>query len=100
MFNNKLIYKKNKKKYKFPLLSVVNFFLKKLRILSKKGYKLRCSRSDLISKSMSRRKIYVHQGRTWVKLKLTKYHVGYKFGEFACTKKPFVFKPKKKKNKR
>lgn len=43
---------------------------------------------------------YVHQGRVLVKVPLRAYKVGFKFGMFAATKKPFNFRPKKLKNKR
>lgn len=95
-----MIYKSNKKKFKLPFLHIFNYFYKKYRLFKKKSYKLRAKRHEKISKCFSKKIVYIYQGRVWVKIKLTKYHVGYKFGEFACTKKPFVFIPKKKKQKR
>lgn len=60
-------------------------------------FKLRVSRSERVSRAGRHARVYIHQGRTWVKLYPTRFHVGYAFGMFACTKKPFCFKPKKKK---
>ena len=41
----------------------------------------------------------VHKGNSSMFLKITKFHCGYKFGEFAYTRKPFHY-PNKKKRKR
>lgn len=95
-----MVYKLNKKKLKIPFLNIFNFFYKKFKLFKKYKNKLRPKRHEKISKVVSRGRVYVHQGRVWIKLLLTRYHVNYKFGEFACTKKPFLFRPKKKKNKR
>lgn len=95
-----MVYKLNKKKYKMHFSNIFDFFLRKFRIFKKYKYKLRPKRFEKISKSIVKGRRFIHQGRVWVKLRLSKYHVGYTFGEFACTKKPFIFRPKKKKNKR
>ena len=39
----------------------------------------------------------IYKGNLYRRLKITKYIVGYKFGEFTHTRKPFTF-PVKKKN--
>jgi len=41
----------------------------------------------------------VHTGRDLEKLKINSDMVGFKFGEFCLTRKPFSFKKKKKKQK-
>lgn len=91
-----MIYKLNKKKYKISYAHLFNFFYKKLKIV-KRRKRLKPKRSERISKSFIRGFVYVHQGQFWTKIKLSTFHIGYKFGEFSCTKKPFTFRPKKKK---
>jgi len=92
-----MIYKLNKKKYKIPYLHLFNFFYKKFKILGKKKKKLKIKKIKKISKTFIRGFFYKHQGQFLKKLKINKYYVGYKFGEFSYKKKPFLFKPKKKK---
>lgn len=84
-------------KTKLSLEYITQGYFRRLSIGNYKLFKFRVSRGDRISLSHCGGVVYIHQGRTWVKLKLSKYHVGRKFGSFACTKKPFIFRPKKKK---
>jgi len=93
-------YKLNKKKYKISYLHLFNFIYKKLRIRAFKRKKLKPKRLEKISRAFSKNYVYVHQGQFFIKIKLTQFHVGYKFGQFSCTKKPFLFRPKKKKGTR
>ena len=39
---------------------------------------------------------HIYNGKKWVKMKITKAMIGYKFGEFVNTRKRFVYKKKKK----
>lgn len=75
-------------------------FKQKLTIGNYDEFKLRINRSETISNYLVGNTIFVHQGRVWVKVRVTKYHVGLKAGMLAATKKPFYFRQKKKKNKR
>lgn len=97
---NKNYYKNNIKKFKLSTTYLINYFNKKFDLLGKKKFKLRPHRSEKICSITCKGPVYIHQGRTWVRLRLSKMHSGYKFGMFAATKKPFLFRPKKKKNKR
>jgi ribosomal protein S19 len=42
----------------------------------------------------------VHKGNVFAKITFSKYHVGFKVGEFGVTRKPFNFPNKGKKVKR
>jgi len=87
-------------KYKFYNNYVFDFYYKILGVRGRDTLKLRSSRTSIVSGALCDKHVYVHQGRSWVRIKLTKYHVGLRLGMFAATKKPFFFRPKKKKGKR
>jgi small subunit ribosomal protein S19 len=42
----------------------------------------------------------IYNGNSFIPLKITSDHIGHKFGEFAPTRKPCVFKKKSKKKKK
>lgn len=86
-----------KAKTKLSLNYILPGYLRRLNIENSRLLKFRVRRDDRVSHSHCGGFVYIHQGRTWVQLKLSKYHVGKKFGSFACTRKPFIFRPKKKK---
>ncbi len=92
------IYKKNKKKIKIHLDFLVSFLVKKY--LPSLVPKLVPARWEKIIKMTNSCLVYVHRGSGYCKFKLTDFHAGFKFGLFAHTRKPFIFRPKKKKNKR
>lgn len=58
------------------------------------------SRSSTILHKFVGSSFKIHNGKTFVNLKITENMVGFKFGEFASTRKKFVFKKKKKKKKK
>lgn len=43
--------------------------------------------------------IHVYKGKSFRRLKITKFNVGYRFGSFIMTRKPFSFPIKQKKQK-
>lgn len=47
-----------------------------------------------------KRAVLVHKGNVFAKITFSKYHVGFKVGEFGVTRKPFNFPNKGKKVKR
>ena len=51
-------------------------------------------RASTVPKCFISKKIILHKGNVFKTLKITKYLIGYKFGEFAFTRKPFFY-PKK-----
>lgn len=63
-------------------------------------YKLKVRRDQKISNRLIREPVFVHQGKTWARVRINRFKVGYKFGMFAATKKPFYFRAKQKKRKR
>ena len=76
-----------------------NIFKNKLKKV--KIPKLFC-RSSLIPRLFLKKKITLYKGCSFIKILFTKYHLGYKSGEFGVTRKPFNFprKETKKKSKR
>lgn len=57
-------------------------------------------RASAISKRLVGTKVRIHNGKRFKRLSVNKYMIGYKFGEFAFTRKPFHFPLKKKKKKK
>lgn len=57
------------------------------------------SRSSTILNKFVGHLFKVHNGKEFIKLKITEKMVGFKFGEFSNTRKKFLFKSKKKKKK-
>jgi len=69
----------------------------------KKLKKLIYSRNSSIPYCFINTRVYVHKGNSSKKLTINRNVVGYKFGEFSFTKKPFYYPkkdPKKKTKKR
>lgn len=83
---------------KLDLLFTTKYFLKTLDVHP--GKKLLASRDIKVSPLYDTGLAYTPQGRVLVKVPLTPARTGLKFGMFAATKKPFNFRPKKKKQKR
>jgi ribosomal protein S19 len=54
-------------------------------------------RSSTIPKCFKYVTYRIHKGNDFRKLIVSKYHIGFKFGEFSFTRKPFYFPLKKKK---
>lgn len=44
------------------------------------------TRTSVISKMFINKRIYIHTGNKYKKIYITKYHLGYKLGEFAKTR--------------
>lgn len=86
---------------KINILNLQFLILYYLKVLNYKSeLKLIANRAVSISPLFNSGLAYTHQGRVLVKVLLSKPKVGFKFGMFAATKKPFNFRPKKKKQKR
>lgn len=94
--NNSNISRSKINKLNLPFL--IAYFSKILYINTTN--KLIAERSATISFLFNTGLAYTPQGRVFVKVPLKSYKVGLKFGMFAATKKPFNFRPKKKKQKR
>lgn len=68
------------------------------------GYKIKkklsmiMNKSSTIPYSLKDNTFYIHKGKKYRELKISQYHVGFKFGEFVLTRKPHIF-PKKSKSK-
>jgi len=83
-FYTKHLFIKNKKFKKFKNKNVK----KKLIIFNK---------SLPVLKTFIGISVNVYKGNFYRRLKISKYLIGYKFGEFVHTRKPFVYSLKKKK---
>jgi ribosomal protein S19 len=49
------------------------------------------SRSTIIPKILFKKTVLIHKGNIFAKILFNKYHIGFKFGEFSVTRKPFNF---------
>lgn len=58
------------------------------------------SRSSIVSKIFFKKTISFYKGNIFVRMLLSKHHLGFKIGEFGVTRKPFSFPKKDKKTKR
>lgn len=65
-----------------------NIFLNKFK--STRASKVFC-RSSSIPKSLIKKSFFLYKGNSFVKFLFNKYHIGFKFGEFGVTRKPFSF---------
>lgn len=68
--------------------SIFNIYFLKF---TKKFKKILYSRSSSIPKCFNNSKIYIHKGKSFNKIVINNNNVGYKFGEFSYTRKPFFF---------
>lgn len=57
-------------------------------------------RASTISANMVGLRVRIYTGRGWYKKNITKWAVGFKFGEFALTRKLALYKAKQKKKKK
>lgn len=73
-------------------------FFKKKSVFKKKQF-LFYSRSSNIPSCFMKNYFRIHKGHSFRRISVNVYNVGYKFGEFSFTRKPFHF-PLKKMNKR
>lgn len=83
--------------------SYINSNLYKNTFLSKfKNIKIAklFSRSTTVSKIFLKKTVLMYKGNMFIKMLFTKYHMGFKIGEFGVTRKPFNFPKKDKKTKR
>lgn len=85
-------YKKYTNRFKYYKLMVQRF---KRRI----NYVI-TDRSSVIPNLYLNKNVQIHKGTNFRKLFISKTIIGYKFGEFSFTKKPFKFPIKLKKRKR
>lgn len=65
-----------------------NIFINKFKPV--KILKLFC-RSSSVPKMFFKKTISLYKGSIFAKIQFTKYHTGFKIGEFAITRKPFSF---------
>ena len=92
---NKSFYKMSRSHYKFVYLS--KYFWKvnlnsnniKYKSLLKKYYIF--SKDTNILHFFKGRYVYIHKGSMFKRIYINRYMVGYKYGNFVLTKKPFYF---------
>jgi len=83
-----------------PLFFNKNLFIKVFRLKkknSKKKYFLIYNKTSTIVNTFVGVLVRIYKGNLYRKLFITKYIIGFKFGEFAYTRKPFLYPLKKKK---
>lgn len=54
------------------------------------------ARDAVIPSFLVNRLVKVHNGKEYKTVKITQEKIGFKFGEFAHTRKPYIYKGKKK----
>jgi small subunit ribosomal protein S19 len=79
--------------YKVPHTALA---LKRSDTLKKAAFLEVYQRSSTILPEMIGRSVKVHTGQNFVKLQISEHTVGFKYGEFAPTKKRALYKKKKK----
>ncbi len=77
-----------------------NIILVKQNILKKVSKKNKFFRSSSIPNCFTSLRINLHKGNIFKKIFVTKQLVGYKFGEFSFSRKPFFYPKKDVKKKR
>lgn len=78
---------------------------KKIIILKKKAAfksseKFIYSRGSYIPRIFRRDSFYIHNGKIWQKKLITRWTIGFKFGEFVATRMPAVYKAKQLRKKK
>ena len=58
------------------------------------------NKKSTIPNSLKDNIFFIHKGFKFRELKISLYHIGFKFGEFCLTRKPHFFKKKIKKSKK
>lgn len=75
----------------------LNYLPKSVFQLAKNGSKLQLwDRSAVIPEFLIDYTVKIHTGKEFKSVKITKEKIGYKFGEFIATRKPYSYKGKKK----
>lgn len=69
-----------------------------LGVKIKKKVSMIMSKASTIPYSLKDNVFFIHKGTKYRELKISNYHVGFKFGEFVLTRKPHVH-PRKSKSK-
>lgn len=54
------------------------------------------TRDAVIPASLLNRLVKIHNGKEYKTIKITQEKIGFKFGEFSLTRKPYIYKGKKK----
>jgi len=70
--------------WKGPFLD--SFLVKPLKVSSKKNYKI-WSRGSVIPSSLIGETVYIHNGKEFKSITITRERIGFKFGEFSFTRK-------------
>jgi len=69
----------------------------RIRLLRKSFKRVVTDRSITVTPTLFNTVVYIHKGNKYRRLRLNKFMVGYKLGEFSFTRKPFKYPIKKKK---
>lgn len=78
---------------------------KKIFIFKKKPYfkssdKFIFNRASVIPKLFMKQFIFIHTGKRWVKRFITRWIVGFKFGELTVNRRPAIYKAKQLRKKK
>lgn len=73
-------------------------FKESLGIPLKKKKSIIFNKKSTIPNSLKDNIFFIHKGFKYRELKISFYHIGFKFGEFILTRKPHFFRKKSKKS--
>ena len=68
-----------------------------MRVLRKSFKRVTSERTMMVSPTLVNTVVYIHKGNKYRRIRLNKFMIGYKLGEFSFTRKPFKYPIKKKK---
>ena len=72
-------------------------FKESIGLLLKKKNSIIFNKKSIIPITLKDNIFFIHKGFKFRELKISHYHIGFKFGEFILTRKPHFFKKKSKK---
>lgn len=83
---------------KFISKSILSrIFKESVGIILKKKKSIIFNKKSIIPLSLKDNIFFIHKGFKYRELKVSLYHIGFKFGEFILTRKPHFFRKKSKK---
>ena len=83
---------------KFISKSILSkIFKESTGVLLKKKKAVVFNKKSIIPHTLKDNIFFIHKGLKYREIKISNYHIGFKFGEFILTRKPHFFKKKGKK---
>lgn len=93
------MYKKNKILFFSSNIWKLVYLINTNELNTKSEKKIK-SRNSMIPITLIKNKIKIYSGKSWIKKKINKWMIGYKFGEFTWNRKMALYKAKQLKSKK